>query len=81
MSSILNDNCDDLNFDDSGESESNQPDNNSVKSSSKKSRNKWKWLPFLTFVNTEKAKEYLETDDFKKQWYLINILNNILLLK
>ena len=44
MSSILNDNCDDFNFDDSGESESNQ-------SSSTKSRNKWKWLPFLTFVN------------------------------
>ena len=44
MSSIPNDNCDDFNFDDSGESESNQ-------SSSKKSRNKWKWLPFLTFVN------------------------------
>ena len=81
MSSILNDNCDDFNFDDSGESESNQPDNNSVKSSSTKSRNKWKWLSFLTFVNTEKAKEYLETDDFKKQWYLINILTNILLLK
>ena len=74
MSSILNDNCDDFNFDDSGESESNQ-------SSSTKSRNKWKWLSFLTFVNTEKAKEYLETDDFKKQWYLINILTNILLLK
>jgi hypothetical protein len=51
MSSIINDNCDDFNFDDSGESESNQSDNNSVKSSSTKSRNKWKWLPFLTFVN------------------------------
>ena len=81
MSSILNDNCDDLNFVDSGESESNQSDNNSVKSSSTKSRNKWKWLPFLTFVNTENAKEYSETDDFKKHWFLINILTNILLLK
>ncbi len=72
MSSIINDNCDDFNFDDSGESESNQSDNNSVKSSSTKSRNKWKWLSFLTFVNTEKAKEYLETYTIAKIIYTQN---------
>jgi len=67
MSSILDDNYREFDFEDSGESESNQSDNNSVKSSSSKSRNKWLWIPFLTFVNIEKADEYFENDDFKQQ--------------
>ena len=50
MSSILDDNYREFNFEDSRESKSNQSDNNSVKLSSSKLRKKWLWIPFLTFV-------------------------------
>ena len=50
MSSILDDNYREFNFEDSRESKSNQSDNNSVKLSSSKLRKKRLWIPFLTFV-------------------------------
>jgi hypothetical protein len=68
MSSILDNNYREFNFEDSRESKSNQSDNNSVKLSSSKLRKKWLWIPFLYFCNIEKANEHLESDDFKQQW-------------